>query len=102
MSSQNIEQVVENIRKATKGFGTDEKLLISSILSLNKADAEALDTYYKASYGKSVIEVIRSETSGQFGHLLANLCAPEPRLAAETLEKAEQGEKEEEAKVLIN
>lgn len=27
----NIDRVVENIRKATKGFGTDEKLLIDSV-----------------------------------------------------------------------
>ncbi len=45
--SPNIERIVENIRRATKGFfHTDEKLLMETIINMTPADQEALDGYY--------------------------------------------------------
>jgi len=89
--SFNAAQTVEQIRKATKGFGTDEKALIDALINLKQEDLPQLDAFYKANYGKSVFDVIRSETSGDFGVALSMVCAPETFTAAETIRKAMKG-----------
>jgi annexin A7/11 len=89
--NNNISQQVELIRKATKGWGTDEKALIDAIIHIKPEDLPQVDSYYKANYGKGVMEVIRSETSGNFGIGLAMACVPETYTAAETLHKGMKG-----------
>ena len=83
-----VDRIVTEIRKATKGFGTDEKALINTLINLTPIQAAEVNTYYKANYGKSVVDVIESECSGDFGKVLSKICLPEPYTAAQNLHKA--------------
>lgn len=58
---------------------------------MSPQDSHALDQHYKANYGKSVIDVIESETRGEFGKLLTSCVVPEPYVAARIIYKACRG-----------
>lgn len=73
----NATQDVERIRKATKGFGTDEGALIATLAPLDAFQVDALRTSFKATVGKDLLQVIEKETSGWFeGALRAKLLGP--------------------------
>ncbi|KAF5373475.1 hypothetical protein D9615_009466 [Tricholomella constricta] len=57
---------VEAIRKATKGFGTNDVMLISTLVPLSAMKMEAVAQKFMMMYGKSLVEVLDSETSGHF------------------------------------
>ncbi|THU75820.1 Annexin [Dendrothele bispora CBS 962.96] len=57
---------VEKIRKATKGFGTDEAALISTIAPLNPLQLASLGSVFKSKTGKELVEVIDKETGSWF------------------------------------
>ncbi|CAO1628847.1 unnamed protein product [Parajaminaea phylloscopi] len=59
-------QVVEAIRKATKGFGTDEKKLIEALAPLDAWQMNAVYHTFKSSTGKDLLSELESETSGWF------------------------------------
>ncbi|CAD6885550.1 unnamed protein product [Tilletia controversa] len=61
---------VEKVRKATKGFGTDESALISAIAPLDSWQADTLRHAFKSSTGKDLVAVIEKETSGYFEWVL--------------------------------
>lgn len=58
------------MRKATKGFGTDEKLLISTIAPLDGFQVDALSKAFKSLTGKEMVKVLEKETSGWFEYAL--------------------------------
>ncbi|KAI3641196.1 hypothetical protein MIR68_000802 [Amoeboaphelidium protococcarum] len=87
----NVERAVELIHKATKGFGCDDQKLIDVFLSLNKEELVQVDKRYKANYGKSVFEVIGSETGGNFSKLLSMCLTSEAVFTARKIEKAISG-----------
>ncbi|UZJ54587.1 hypothetical protein CBS101457_003907 [Exobasidium rhododendri] len=61
---------VEQIRKATKGFGTDEKLLIAALAPLDAFQVDAVSRQFRASTGKDLLHVLEKETSGWFEAVL--------------------------------
>jgi len=64
----------EAIRKATKGFGTDDELLIRTLTNIPILHMDALADYYVAKHGKRLVDLLDSETSSYFGmgiHALA-------------------------------
>ncbi|PWN42125.1 Annexin [Ceraceosorus guamensis] len=63
-------QLAESVRKATKGFGTDEKLLISTIAPLDAFQVDALSKSFKSISGKEIVKVLEKETSGWFEYAL--------------------------------
>ncbi|KAL9937040.1 hypothetical protein V8E36_004275 [Tilletia maclaganii] len=63
-------RAVEAVRKATKGFGTDEALLIQVLTPLDAWQADTLQHAFKAQTGKDLISVIEKETSGYFENVL--------------------------------
>lgn len=64
---------VEAFRKATKGFGTNENSL-HRIMCFKPADQmQVFVAAYKARYGKDVVSVIKSETSGYHERTLVAL-----------------------------
>eukprot|EP00158_Paraphelidium_tribonemae_P002033 Partr_v1_DN25056_c0_g1_i4_m50604 putative annexin A7 len=95
-----IDAIVTQIRAATKGFGTDEEKLINTMVSITPQQASKVNAYYKANYGKPVLDVIESECSGQFGKLLSKLVLPETYTAAKTLNKAMKGMGTDEKKLI--
>ncbi|KAF5380744.1 hypothetical protein D9757_007147 [Collybiopsis confluens] len=64
---------VDKIRKATKGFGTDEAALISVFGHLGSLPMAALAAAFKARVGKDLEDVLKSETGGYFGETLRAL-----------------------------
>ncbi|KAF8069861.1 hypothetical protein FPV67DRAFT_1485094 [Lyophyllum atratum] len=64
----------ENIRKATKGFGTNDDLLIKTMTHIPILHMDALADYYVTKHGKRLVDLLDSETSSYFGmgiHALA-------------------------------
>ncbi|XP_023162949.1 annexin B11 isoform X5 [Drosophila hydei] len=65
-----------DLRKAMKGFGTDEDKLIEIICRRNNEQRQEIQRQYKTHFGKDLIEDIKSETSGNFQKLLVGLLRP--------------------------
>ncbi|KAH8409206.1 hypothetical protein KR009_010701, partial [Drosophila setifemur] len=65
-----------DLRKAMKGFGTDENALINIICRRTNEQRQEIQRQYKTHFGKDLIEDIKSETSGNFEKLLVGLLRP--------------------------
>ncbi|XP_068608799.1 annexin A1-like [Brachionichthys hirsutus] len=67
------------LRKATKHFGTDEKVLVEVLATRTNEQIEEIKKVFKEEYKKDLEEVIKDETSGDFtAALLAMLKATRP------------------------
>ncbi|CCG81416.1 Annexin XIV [Taphrina deformans PYCC 5710] len=75
--SYNADSDVEIIRKATKGFGTDEKALIHVLARKSPAHTLQLSERFEQLVGKSLVAVIEKETSKWFSFGLVG-CASGP------------------------
>nr|XP_046258367.1 annexin A11a isoform X2 [Scatophagus argus] len=68
---------VEVLRKAMKGFGTDEQAIIDLLGSRSNKQRVPLLRSYKTAYGKDLIKDLHSELSGDFRKLvMATLKSP--------------------------
>uniref|UniRef100_A0A672PAR0 Annexin n=1 Tax=Sinocyclocheilus grahami TaxID=75366 RepID=A0A672PAR0_SINGR len=68
---------VEVLRKAMKGFGTDENAIIELLGTRSNKQRVPLKAAYKTTYGKDLVSDIKSEVKGDFEDLvLAMLKAP--------------------------
>ncbi|KAG5651468.1 hypothetical protein H0H81_008553 [Sphagnurus paluster] len=56
----------EAVRRAVKGFGTDEGLLIATLVPLSAPKMAAVAQRYMSMTGKNIVDVLDSETSGYF------------------------------------
>ncbi|KAH8336640.1 hypothetical protein KR074_010280, partial [Drosophila pseudoananassae] len=65
-----------DLRKAMKGFGTNEEALINIICRRSNEQRQEIQRQYKTHFGKDLIEDIKSETSGNFEKLLVGLLRP--------------------------
>ncbi|XP_055298593.1 annexin B11 isoform X2 [Sitodiplosis mosellana] len=76
--AQSFDPVVDAqaLRKAMKGFGTDEDGIINVICRRSNEQRQIIQRTYKTNFGKDLIEDIRSETSGNFENLLVALLTP--------------------------
>ncbi|KAF2030933.1 Annexin, partial [Setomelanomma holmii] len=61
-----VTQDVEKIRKAMKGFGTDEKVLISVMTKKDPLQIETVRTQYNQRLLRNLISDLEKETSGYF------------------------------------
>ncbi|KAL7027768.1 hypothetical protein ACKWTF_005575 [Chironomus riparius] len=64
------------LRKAMKGFGTDNAALISVLCHRSCDQRIEIAKAFKTEYGKDLIADIRSETSGNFENVLVSLLTP--------------------------
>ncbi|KAK7329631.1 hypothetical protein VNO77_23802 [Canavalia gladiata] len=89
--SSSIEDA-ETIKKACKGFGTDETALISILAHRNVAQRKLVRLAYEEIYHEDLIKQLKSELSGSFGRAMCNwMIDPAERDAAfinEALKKA--------------
>ena len=65
-----IEYDVKQLRKAMKGFGTDEGTLIEIICSRPNNILKEIKVLYKEKYNKELEDSIKSETNGDLKRLL--------------------------------
>lgn len=63
----------DRLRKAMKGFGTDEKALIAVLTPLTAVQMNAVSRQFQAMTGKSLVKEIESETRGWFENALRGL-----------------------------
>ncbi|XP_050001176.1 annexin A13 [Alexandromys fortis] len=59
--------------KAMKGMGTDEKTLIRIIVTRAEVDLQGIKAKFQEKYQKSLSDMVRSDTSGDFQKLLVAL-----------------------------
>lgn len=74
-----------------KGFGTDENAIIEVLCRRSNDQIQQIKRDYKTSYGKDLVEDIKSESSGNFKKVLVALLTPRVEYYAEELERAMDG-----------
>ncbi|XP_033644956.1 annexin A13-like [Asterias rubens] len=63
------------LKKAMKGLGTDESVLVEIMCTRSNAQIQAIKKAYKAGFDKDLEGALESETSGDFKRVLIGLCA---------------------------
>ncbi|KAJ6661786.1 hypothetical protein lerEdw1_013308 [Lerista edwardsae] len=90
----------EILRKAMKGFGTDEQTIIDVVANRSNAQRQQIKTAFKTMYGKDLIKDLKSELSGNMEELILALFMPTTYYDAWSLRHAMKGAGTQE-KVLI-
>ncbi|KAM9477197.1 annexin A11a [Clarias gariepinus] len=87
----------EVLRKAMKGFGTDEQAIINLLGSRSNRQRVPLLISYKTSYGKDLIKDLKSELSGNFEKLVLAMLKTPAQFDASELREAIKGAGTDEA-----
>ena len=56
-----------------KGFGTDDQALIYILVSRSEIDLAAIKEKYKMLYGKSLIDAVKGDLSGDYEKIFVEL-----------------------------
>lgn len=80
------------LRKAMKGFGTDEDAIINVLCRRSSAQRMEIMKAYKTGYGKDLLSDIKKETSNNFQRLLLALLTPMIQYYCQELSEAMRGE----------
>ncbi|KAI9206891.1 annexin A4 [Polychytrium aggregatum] len=86
-----MSMAVDQLRGAMRGLGTDEHALIAILTRYSPAQMIQISQAYKGTFGVSLAEQIRKETSFKFGATCEALATPLPEYEALCLEKAMRG-----------
>ncbi|XP_025203425.1 annexin B9-like isoform X1 [Melanaphis sacchari] len=81
----------EILRKAMKGFGTDEKSIIQVLAHRVNTQRQEIAVQFKTMYGKDLISDLKSEVSGKFKDLIVGLMTPTFDFLAKEIHNAIDG-----------
>ncbi|KAM5141096.1 annexin A11 [Mantella aurantiaca] len=81
----------EVLRKAMKGFGTDEKAIIECLGSRSNRQRQQISLSFKTAYGKDLIKDLKSELSGNFEKTILAMMKAPALYAAYELNEAMKG-----------
>ncbi|XP_065903186.1 annexin A4-like [Dysidea avara] len=79
------------LRKAMKGFGTDEKTIVSIIGNRSNSQRQQLKLKFKSLYGRDLIQDLKSELSGNFSKVILGLMMTPAEYEAFELRNAMKG-----------
>ncbi|TRZ20185.1 hypothetical protein HGM15179_006927 [Zosterops borbonicus] len=81
----------EILRKAMKGFGTDEQAIIDVVANRSNDQRQQIKAAFKTMYGKDLIKDLKSELSGNVEELILALFMPSTYYDAWSLRHAMKG-----------
>lgn len=85
------EEDAKILRKAMKGFGTDEKAIINVLGYRSNQQRQEVKQKFKALYGKDLMKELKSELSGHFEDVILNLLKTPREYDAYILHSAVKG-----------
>lgn len=80
-----------SLKKAMKGLGTDEKLIIQVLGRRTSQQRQEILHTYNQLHGKDLIAELKKELSGNFEDVIVSLMTPMPTYLAQELNKAMKG-----------
>uniref|UniRef100_A0A8C9FED0 Annexin n=1 Tax=Pavo cristatus TaxID=9049 RepID=A0A8C9FED0_PAVCR len=91
VSSFSAEQEAQALRKAMKGFGTDEDAIIDVLTKLNVSQRQQVLITYKSTIGRDLIDDLKSELSGNFERVIIGMMTPTTMYDVHELRRAVKG-----------
>jgi len=85
------EELAKGLRKAMKGFGTDEKKIIQILTSCDNAQRQELKKQFKTMYGRDLVDDLKSELGGHFEDAVVAFMMPPHEYDATCLREAMAG-----------
>jgi len=85
------ETAAQALRKAMKGFGTNEKAINAVLCDKSKAEIQAIRAAFTNKVGRNLIKDLKSETGGNYENLLVALTLGPAEYDATLIRKAVKG-----------
>ncbi|XP_060560007.1 annexin A4-like isoform X2 [Ruditapes philippinarum] len=87
----NAENDAKILRKAMKGFGTDEKAIIDILAYRTNSQRQDIKKMFKTCFGKDLIQELKSELGGKFEDVIIGLMMTPEEFDAYELKRAMRG-----------